>query len=280
MHANVNGRNIYFWIVPAKVDGKWQVEGEQKMTLDIDQKYQFFTGKADIGGKTIDINDGQLKGAEISFKVDGQTYTGKVYGNTIAGGNWKARRPKVFPPPVTRQTKALPARSVLLQLRRAQDILMTSKFRRPARQPVRDRRRADDGRHHHRHRHFQDRRRSWRSMSERRLVHRGLGAGRRHDPDRRAGLCRTGRGLSVHRRRISFSDPRLRPVRRFPVRMGAHHRDPDRRDCGDRFVLGDYAQQIYSLGKFGSAIYGAAALFILTLVNLAGTYQSKTAQNF
>lgn len=46
------------------------------------------------------------------------------------------------------------------------------------------------------------------------------------------------------------------------------------------FVLGDYAQQIYSLGKYGSAIYGATGLFILTLVNLAGTYESKTAQNF
>jgi amino acid transporter len=45
------------------------------------------------------------------------------------------------------------------------------------------------------------------------------------------------------------------------------------------FVLGDYAQQLYSLGAYGSAIYGAAGLLILTLINLAGTYQSKTAQN-
>jgi amino acid transporter len=45
------------------------------------------------------------------------------------------------------------------------------------------------------------------------------------------------------------------------------------------FVLGDYAQQIWSLGAYGSAIYGAVGLFVLTLVNLAGTYESKTAQN-
>jgi amino acid transporter len=45
------------------------------------------------------------------------------------------------------------------------------------------------------------------------------------------------------------------------------------------FVLGDYAQQIWSLGIYGSAIYGAAGLLVLTLVNLAGTYESKTAQN-
>ena len=45
------------------------------------------------------------------------------------------------------------------------------------------------------------------------------------------------------------------------------------------FVLGDFAQQLYSLGTFGSSIYAAAALILLTLVNLAGTYQSKTTQN-
>lgn len=45
------------------------------------------------------------------------------------------------------------------------------------------------------------------------------------------------------------------------------------------FVLGDYAQELYALSAHGPAIYGGAALLILTLVNLAGTYESKTAQN-
>ncbi|HWV41809.1 APC family permease [Pseudorhodoplanes sp.] len=45
------------------------------------------------------------------------------------------------------------------------------------------------------------------------------------------------------------------------------------------FVFGDYAQEMFSLGSYGSAIYGALALVMLTLVNIAGTYQSKIAQN-
>ena len=45
------------------------------------------------------------------------------------------------------------------------------------------------------------------------------------------------------------------------------------------FVFGDYAQELYSLGTYGSAIYGALALLALTFINIAGTYQSKTAQN-
>jgi APA family basic amino acid/polyamine antiporter len=44
------------------------------------------------------------------------------------------------------------------------------------------------------------------------------------------------------------------------------------------FVFGDYAQQLWPLGAHGSPIYAAAALIFLTLINLAGTYQSKTAQ--
>lgn len=92
VHENVSGRNVYFWIVPAKVDGKWQIDGAQKMTLNVDQKYQFFTGKAEVGGKSVDIANGRLKGDEISFTVDGQTYSGKVSGNTINGSNWKATK--------------------------------------------------------------------------------------------------------------------------------------------------------------------------------------------
>jgi hypothetical protein len=92
VHETVNGRNVYFWIVPAKIGGTWNVEGENKMKMSLDQKYQFFTGKAEMGGKTFDITDGRIKGADISFKMDGQSYTGKVNGDTITGAKWKATK--------------------------------------------------------------------------------------------------------------------------------------------------------------------------------------------
>jgi precorrin-6B methylase 2 len=91
----VSGKNVFFWIVPAKVEGKWQVEnGEQKLTLNVSQKYQKLSGKAEVDGKTVDITNGQLKGAEISFTVNNQAYRGTVNGNNIEaiGGNWKARK--------------------------------------------------------------------------------------------------------------------------------------------------------------------------------------------
>ncbi|THF62445.1 amino acid permease [Pseudothauera nasutitermitis] len=44
------------------------------------------------------------------------------------------------------------------------------------------------------------------------------------------------------------------------------------------FVFGDYAQQLHALGPHGSALYAAGALIALTLLNLAGTFHGKRAQ--
>ena len=44
------------------------------------------------------------------------------------------------------------------------------------------------------------------------------------------------------------------------------------------FVFGDYASEIFSLGKNSSAIWAAIGVAVLTLLNFAGTLQSKAAQ--
>jgi basic amino acid/polyamine antiporter, APA family len=44
------------------------------------------------------------------------------------------------------------------------------------------------------------------------------------------------------------------------------------------FVFGDYASQIYAFPKYSPAIWAAIAVVVLTLLNLAGTLQSKTLQ--
>jgi basic amino acid/polyamine antiporter, APA family len=44
------------------------------------------------------------------------------------------------------------------------------------------------------------------------------------------------------------------------------------------FVYGDYAQQLISLGAWGSAIHAALALAILTIVNMAGATRGKSFQ--
>lgn len=78
------------WIVPAKVEGKWVVDGQ---TLQLTQHYQMLSGK--LG--SADISDARLNGNAISFSANGVRYTGEVNGKTMSGtaagkGNWSARR--------------------------------------------------------------------------------------------------------------------------------------------------------------------------------------------
>lgn len=78
------------WIVPAKVEGKWVVDGQ---TLQLTQHYQMLSGK--LG--SADISDARLNGNAISFSANGVRYTGEVNGKTMSGtaagkGNWSAQR--------------------------------------------------------------------------------------------------------------------------------------------------------------------------------------------
>jgi hypothetical protein len=69
----------HLWIVPAKVEGTWSVQGRGDLTLY--QSFQMVSGS--LG--TTQISQGRLRGDEISFTAGGATYTGKVEGNTIRG---------------------------------------------------------------------------------------------------------------------------------------------------------------------------------------------------
>jgi precorrin-6B methylase 2 len=80
------------WIVPAKVEGSWQMpQGELKLT----QTFQTVTGT--LGTQA--VSEGKLRGEEITFKAGGITYTGKVEGTSMRGTstgtngtNWTAMR--------------------------------------------------------------------------------------------------------------------------------------------------------------------------------------------
>lgn len=87
----------YFWVVPAKVAGKWRLDNGE---LTLDQKYQTVSGTLQSGGRTVEITEGKLRGEEITFKAGERTYVGRVNGNVIEGtaegggskGEWRAMR--------------------------------------------------------------------------------------------------------------------------------------------------------------------------------------------
>lgn len=101
--ANTNGDCSYWciahmWIVPAKVEGTWQVGGG-KLTLK--QTYQMLSGSLESSGQTTAVT-GKMRGDQISLKAGAAEYNGRVNGNAIEGtvktgsqsGKWAASRGK------------------------------------------------------------------------------------------------------------------------------------------------------------------------------------------
>ena len=87
----------YLWIVPARVEGKWQLpQGE----LMLNQEFQKITGTLKTGASSVQLSGGRLRGDEISFVADGAEYNGRVSDRVMQGafkngGNttaWSARR--------------------------------------------------------------------------------------------------------------------------------------------------------------------------------------------
>ena len=99
---------IYLYVVPAKVDGTWNVKlpaGGSKVAvtrLDLKQQVTRFSGSALVDGKSVPLEDAKLKGDQISFKLAGRTGTysgtvkdGAILGTFAAGGtktNWTASK--------------------------------------------------------------------------------------------------------------------------------------------------------------------------------------------
>ena len=74
-------RGLY-WIVPAKVEGKWKMGGSE---IELKQTFQMVSGTVKTGNVIAPITAGRLAGEGITFTAGGTTYTGKVSGNKIEG---------------------------------------------------------------------------------------------------------------------------------------------------------------------------------------------------
>ena len=80
----------HLWIVPAKVEGNWQLG---QGTLALTQKFQMVSGTLGSGP----VSEGRLRGDAIAFTAGGTKYSGRVEGNTMrgttaAGAAWSATR--------------------------------------------------------------------------------------------------------------------------------------------------------------------------------------------
>jgi len=100
LEENLNGYQIYLFIVPANLNGKWESgEGESKISLNLKSEFTDLSGSATINGKTANLKDGKITGTKIEFAidVDGKPvkYEGNVAEDTITGTSpqtWTARK--------------------------------------------------------------------------------------------------------------------------------------------------------------------------------------------
>lgn len=82
----------YFWIVPAKVGGKWTIPNGE---LTLDQQYQMLSGTLKTGTTETPVS-GKMLGTEINLTAGNTTYTGQVSGSnlTLKSGSNEIRATK------------------------------------------------------------------------------------------------------------------------------------------------------------------------------------------
>lgn len=86
--------NAYKWIVPAKVSGTWKIGDKE---LEIVQNFQMLDGTLRNNDTAKPISNARMDGANITFSVGNEQYTGTVNNDTMQGTingktNWDANR--------------------------------------------------------------------------------------------------------------------------------------------------------------------------------------------
>jgi SAM-dependent methyltransferase len=108
--SRIDGRTAYFWLVPARVQGRWTLAHptrgrDEQLAIDFSQIYQRIEGEASLGKLRTTLRDPILRGSDIAFTLlDDQAvrfdFVGRVAGNVMDGtvrgpngeGRWRAER--------------------------------------------------------------------------------------------------------------------------------------------------------------------------------------------
>jgi len=92
------GSDIYFWVVPARVAGRWRVQaatlrGAESFEIDFKQQYQDIEAVVRGLERRVYVRDARLDGGRIAFTVVDEgdfahrvRFEGRVNGDTIEGG--------------------------------------------------------------------------------------------------------------------------------------------------------------------------------------------------
>lgn len=96
--VEIQGANIFLWIVPARVEGDWRLSlsGGGEAELDLQQRYQDLSGAIVMNRRSVPLRAARLRGARIAFTADlgggPRRFEGQVEGSRIVGNGWQAVR--------------------------------------------------------------------------------------------------------------------------------------------------------------------------------------------
>jgi SAM-dependent methyltransferase len=87
-----DGRRGYLWQVPARIQGRWRLEGlpEGIAELEIAQQFQKFKGTVRVGGRQHEITEGVVRGPDISFRFSNASGDMRSISATVDGTRFSA----------------------------------------------------------------------------------------------------------------------------------------------------------------------------------------------
>ncbi|REC94600.1 methyltransferase domain-containing protein [Kushneria indalinina] len=77
----IDGRTVYLWHVPARVEGEWQMmQGDTSITLTLSQRYQEVRGTAQRDEQAVTVGNARLLGDRIAFTLADGEHHQRFYG--------------------------------------------------------------------------------------------------------------------------------------------------------------------------------------------------------
>ncbi|RKQ96933.1 methyltransferase family protein [Kushneria sinocarnis] len=93
VHDTTTGRDIYLWIVPADVAGRWQLTHQGRdIALEFSQRFQRLQGGARIDGRQVTLTEAELRGDRIAFTLDDGGTPMRFHGR-VEGDRMRAAEP-------------------------------------------------------------------------------------------------------------------------------------------------------------------------------------------
>jgi len=85
--SDVSYRSVYMWVVPARIDGIWELRGGpgEALTVDLTQAFSKVNGEVVDGAARRPITAARLRGTDLEFSFEDAKGTTRTFAGTVSG---------------------------------------------------------------------------------------------------------------------------------------------------------------------------------------------------